>query len=551
MDVFSIFTLLGGVAFFLFGMNVMSGGLEKMAGSKLKKALRQMTCSKWRSLLIGAGITIAIQSSSALTVMLVGFVNSGLMEVGQTIGVIMGSNIGTTLTAWLLSMVGIESDNFFIRLLKPESFSPLFAIFGILLSMNRSHKKKQLGEIMLGFGVLMFGMELMSGAVAPLADTPEFSHVFTAFSNPILGVLTGAVVTGVIQSSAASIGMLEALSLTGGVTFGAAIPIIMGQNIGTCATALISSIGVNRNAKRVAVIHISFNIFGTLLFCAVFYALNAFLHFNFLGDAVQPYQIALFHTLFNVGTTAALLPFTGRLEKLANGIVKEKKKGREFAHLDPHLLASPTLAIGECTQMVTKMGEYSKDFLKDSLDLLFHYSEKRADEMIEDESKLYIYRDSLMPFLIQLCGNDLSPEDSREVTRLLHAVSDFRRIGDHCINIISCATELSEKEVPLPEKEKDDLRECAKLLNRLSDAATVLFEENDPFLAQDIYSLERALTSQTSAAKDGYILRLKQGACPLDDGILFNDILHNIERVSSHHCSIAATSLQVSRNEMF
>ncbi len=549
MDVFSIFTLLGGVAFFLFGMNTMSNGLEKMAGCKLKKALREMTCSKWRSMLIGAGITIAIQSSSALTVMLVGFVNSGLMEVGQTIGIIMGSNIGTTLTAWLLSMVGIESDNFFLRLLKPESFSPLSAIAGILLTLSKSRKKKQLGEILLGFGVLMFGMQLMSDAVAPLADNPEFGQVFLAFSNPILGILIGTVITGIIQSSAASIGMLQALSLTGGVTFGAAIPIIMGQNIGTCATALISSIGVNRNAKRVSVIHISFNVIGTLLFCSIFYALNALLNFKFLDDAIAPYQIALFHTLFNVATTAVLLPFTKQLEKLSRRIVKEKKKGCDFAYLDPHLLTTPTLAIGECTQMTAKMGEYSRDFLKDSLDLLFHYSEKRADEMIEDESKLYIYRDSLMPFLIQLCGNDLSPEDSREVTRLLHAVGDFRRIGDHCINIINCATELNEKEIPLPDKEKDDLRECVKLLNRLSDAATVMFTENDPFLTQDIYSLERALTNQTSAAKDGYIQRLKEGACPLEDGILFNDLLHNIERVSSHHCAIAATALQVSRNE--
>ena len=550
MDVFSVFTLLGGVAFFLFGMNTMSGGLEKMAGCKLKKALREMTCSKWRSLLIGAGITIAIQSSSALTVMLVGFVNSGIMEVCQTVGIIMGSNIGTTLTAWLLSMVGIESDNFFLRLLKPESFSPLAAVAGILLSMSKSRKKKQLGEILLGFGVLMFGMELMGDAVAPLADMPEFSQVLTAFSNPVLGILIGALITAVIQSSAASVGMLQALSLTGSVTFGAAIPIILGQNIGTCATALISSIGVNRNAKRVSVIHISFNIIGTTLFCAVFYTLNGILKFSFLENAITPFEIALFHTLSNLATTAVLLPFAKQLEKLACRVVKEKKKGCDFAYLDPHLLLTPTLAIGECTQMTAKMGEYSRDFLKDSLDLLFHYSEKRADDMIEDESKLYVYRDSLMPFLIQLCGNDLSPEDSREVTRLLHAVGDFRRIGDHCINIINCATELNEKEIPLPDKEKDDLRECAKLLIRLSDAATVLFTENDPFLAQDIYSLERALTNQTCSAKDGYILRLKQGACPLEDGILFNDLLHNMERVSSHHCAIAATALQISRNEL-
>ncbi len=548
MDIFSIFTLLGGVAFFLFGMNTMSNGLEKMAGCKLKKALREMTCSKWKSLLIGAGITIAIQSSSALTVMLVGFVNSGIMEVSQTIGIIMGSNIGTTLTAWLLSMVGIESNNFFLRLLKPESFSPLAAIFGILLTLSKSRKKKQLGEILLGFGVLMFGMELMSDAVAPLSDMPEFSRVFTTFSNPVLGILTGTVITAIIQSSAASVGMLQALSLTGSVTFGAAIPIILGQNIGTCATALISSIGVNRNAKRVSAIHILFNVVGTTLFCAVFYTFNAIFKFTFLDDAITPFQIALFHTLFNVLTTAVLLPFTKQLEKLACRIVKEKKKGCDFAYLDVHLLSTPTLAIGECTQMTTKMGEYSRDFLRNTLDLLFHYSEKRADEMIEDEKKLYTYRDSLMPFLIQLCGNDLSSEDSREVTRLLHAVSDFRRIGDHCINIINCAAELSEKETPLPEKEKEDLRECAKLLNRLSDAATVLFEENDPFLAQDIYSLEHALTSQTSAAKDGYIQSLKDGTCTLENGILFNDLLHNIERVSSHHCSIAATVLQVSRN---
>nr|HPR40065.1 Na/Pi symporter [Oscillospiraceae bacterium] len=407
-----------------------------------------------------------------------------------------------------------------------------------------------LGEILLGFGVLMFGMELMSDAVAPLADMPEFSQVLTAFSNPVLGILIGAFITAVIQSSAASVGMLQALSLTGSVTFGAAIPIILGQNIGTCATALISSIGVNRNAKRVSVIHISFNIIGTTLFCVVFYTLNGIFKFSFLENAITPFEIALFHTLFNLATTMVLLPFAKQLEKLACRVVKEKKKGCDFAYLDPHLLMTPTLAIGECTQMASKMGEYSRDFLRDSLDLLFHYSEKRADDMIEDESKLYIYRDSLMPFLIQLCGNDLSPEDSREVTRLLHAVGDFRRIGDHCINIINCATELHEKEIPLPDKENDDLRECAKLLNRLSDAATVLFTENDPFLAQDIYSLERALTNQTCSAKDGYILRLKQGACPLEDGILFNDLLHNMERVSSHHCAIAATALQISRNEL-
>ena len=349
MDIFSLFTLCGGLAFFLYGMNVMSKSLEKMAGGKLERLLKKMTSNPLKSLLLGAGITIAIQSSSAMTVMLVGLVNSGVMELGQTIGVIMGSNIGTTLTPWILSLSGLEGDNFWMQLLKPENFSPVVALIGIILIMGSKKQRKQdVGRIMVGFAILMYGMELMKDAVSPLADMPEFSSLLTAFNNPIIGVLVGAVFTGLIQSSAASVGILQALALTGSITFGMAMPIIMGQNIGTCVTALISSVGVNRNAKRVSAVHISFNLLGTVIFLILFYGGNLIVPFPFLNDAIDAVGIAFFHTLFNLVTTILLLPFSRQLEKLACRLVSAEPKAESFAFLDPLLLRTPSIAVSEC-----------------------------------------------------------------------------------------------------------------------------------------------------------------------------------------------------------
>ena len=357
MDIFSVFTLCGGLAFFLYGMTTMSKSLEKMAGGKLERVLKRMTSNPFKSLLLGAGITIAIQSSSAMTVMLVGLVNSGVMELGQTIGVIMGSNIGTTLTAWILSLTGIESESVFVNLLKPENFSPVIALVGIILIMaSKKQRRRDIGRILVGFAILMYGMELMKDAVSPLADMPEFSSLLTAFNNPLLGVLVGAVFTGVIQSSAASVGILQALALTGSITYGMAVPIIMGQNIGTCVTALLSSIGVNRNAKRVSVIHISFNIIGTVVGLLLFYGGNALFHFAFVNAAVGAVGIAFCHTVFNVFTTLLLLPFSRQLEKLARKVVQNEDKAEQFAFLDPRLLRTPGVAISECVNMTNAMG---------------------------------------------------------------------------------------------------------------------------------------------------------------------------------------------------
>jgi len=423
MNIFSIFTLLGGLAFFLYGMTVMSGGLEKVAGGKLEQLLRKMTDNPIKSLLLGAGITIAIQSSSAMTVMLVGLVNSGIMQLSQTVGVIMGSNIGTTLTAWILSLAGIESENILIQMLKPESFSPIAALIGILLIMSgKTDRKRNTGSILVGFAVLMFGMELMKDALSPLADMPEFSSILTAFTNPILGVLVGAVFTGVIQSSAASVGILQALSMTGSITFGMALPIIMGQNIGTCITALLSSIGVNTNAKRVAVIHILFNVAGTVFCLTVFYILHAIFNFTFIDKSISAVGIALCHTLFNFICTALLLPFSKLLVRISEQVVNDKKTvGKEkHAFLDERLLKMPSVAIAECYNLSYKMADITKEAVNNSLLLLSKYDEKKKNQIIEDENIVDTYEDKLGSYLVKFNKMDLAENESQMISKMLH-----------------------------------------------------------------------------------------------------------------------------------
>ena len=457
MDFFSIITLLGGLAFFLYGMNMLSSGLERMAGGKLEGGLKKLTSNRFMGLLLGMGITAAIQSSSAVTVMLVGLVNSGIMTIGRSISVIMGSNIGTTMTAWILTLVGVESDNFWMKLLKPENFSLAFAFVGILLIMaGKSDKKKNVGGILIGFAILMYGMKLMSGAVKPLANDPTFTSLFTAFQNPLLGVLVGLVVTAVIQSSSASVGILQALALTGSISYGAAIPIIMGQNIGTCVTAMISSMGVSKNAKKVAVIHIAFNLIGTAVCLALYLAGNAFFRFAFVDMPIDAVGIAVVHTLFNIFTVALLLPFSNLLEKLANRLMPDTVR-EDAPLLDTRLMATPSVAIAECDALAAKMCATAKDSLVAAMAVLDSYDEAKAKQIIAWEKELDRYEDSLGTYLVQLSSKRLSEKDSLLVSKILHSINDFERLGDHAVNLVEAAQELQDKGLSFSDKAKQEL----------------------------------------------------------------------------------------------
>lgn len=547
MDVFSFLTLGGGVAFFLYGMHVMSAGLEKLSGGKLEQLLKQMTSNVWKSLFLGMGLTIAIQSSSALTVMLVGLVNSGIMLLYQTIGIIMGSNIGTTLTAWLLSLVGIESSNVFVRLLKPESFSPILAVIGILLIMTaKQSKKRDTGNVLVGFSVLMFGMQLMSDAVSPLAQTPEFSKVLVFFENPILGVLVGAIFTGIIQSSAASVGILQALSLTGSVTFGMTFPIIMGQNIGTCVTALLSSIGVNRNAKRVAVVHVSFNVIGTVICLLLYYALNAVFRFEFVSAPISPVGIALCHSVFNVFTTFLLLPFRRLLEQLSYLIVPKQLEGDlACTFLDERLLESPSLAVAECSNAAVRMAELAKETLLESLDILKHYDEATAERITNNESLLDSYEDHMGSFLVRIASHDLTEQDSRQVSKLLHVIGDFERIGDHAVNILGAARELHVKHIRFSSAALGEVDLLVRALTEILSTTIRAYETADIALAATVEPLEQVIDGLTNQIKIRHVERLQQGSCTIELGFILSDLLNNFERVSDHCSNIAVCVIEV------
>ena len=551
MDIFSVFTLCGGLAFFLFGMNTMSKSLEKMAGGKLERTLKRMTSNPLSSLLLGAGITIAIQSSSAVTVMLVGLVNSGVMELGQTIGVIMGSNIGTTLTAWILSLSGIKSGNVWVNLLKPENFSPLVALVGILLIMaSKKQKQRDIGRILMGFAILMYGMELMKEAVSPLQDMPEFASILTAFNNPLLGVLVGAVFTGIIQSSAASVGILQALAMTGAVTYGMAIPIIMGQNIGTCVTAILSSIGVNRSAKRVAAVHISFNIIGTVICLFLFYGLGSFLPFTFMDDTASAVSVALCHTVFNVFTTVMLLPFSKQLEKLACILVKSETKSEQFAFLDPLLLRTPGAAINECIAMVGKMSELARKNFLLAVQQLESYTADRETQILEDEDKLDTYEDRLGDYLVQISRHGLSGENSRQVSRMLHCIGDFERIGDHAVNIQESAQELHDKQLAFSDCAKGELEVLSRALNDILNHALDCFSINDPEAAVLVEPLEETIDRLIEEIRLRHIERLQSGVCTIQLGFILNDLLTNFERVSDHCSNIAVCVIETNRPDV-
>ena len=551
MDIFSLFTLCGGLAFFLYGMTTMSKSLEKMAGGKLERLLKRMTSNPFKSLLLGAGITIAIQSSSAMTVMLVGLVNSGVMELGQTIGVIMGSNIGTTLTAWILSLAGIESESVFVNLLKPENFSPVIALVGIILIMgSKKQKRRDIGRILVGFSILMYGMELMKESVSPLADMPEFSSLLTAFNNPLLGVLVGAVFTGVIQSSAASVGILQALAMTGSITYGMAVPIIMGQNIGTCVTALISSIGVNRNAKRVSVIHISFNVIGTVVGLILFYGGNLIFHFDFMDAAVGAVGIAFCHTVFNVFTTLLLLPFSRQLEKLARRAIKAEDKSEQFAFLDPLLLRTPGVAISECVSMTNRMGAVAHENLLDAVRQLSDYQEARETLITENEDKLDIYEDRLGDYLVKISQHGVSMSDIRTVSRLLHAIGDFERIGDHALNLQESARELHEKDLHFSDAAREELEVLLTALNDIMALAFDSFAANDPVAAREVEPLEETIDQLIEEIRMRHIHRLQTGECTIQLGFVLSDLLTNFERVSDHCSNIAVCVIESQADDL-
>ncbi|MEG0914112.1 MAG: Na/Pi cotransporter family protein, partial [Oscillospiraceae bacterium] len=448
MDIFKVLTMLGGLALFLFGMQVMGEGLEKRAGNQLKGILEKMTSNPIKGVLLGIAVTAVIQSSSATTVMIVGFVNSGIMQLSQAIGVIMGANVGTTVTSWILSLSGIQGDNFFVNMLKPSSFSPILAIIGVgMLLFSKSSKKKDTASIMLGFAVLMFGMQTMTDAVQPLASVPEFANLLLVFENPLMAVLAGAVLTAVIQSSSASVGILQAIAATGSLTYGAAIPIIMGQNIGTCITAILSSIGTNRNAKRTAVVHLLFNIIGTCICLALFYTLNAIVEFAFIGDSINALGIAIVHSTFNVICTALLLPFTKQLEKLVCLIIKDDKKTEEFQMLDDRLLATPSIAVEQCKKLSSEMANLARDGLVRSVSACLDYDATQAKIIAQEEDAVDMFEDKLGSYLVKLSQKTMSNSDSREITKILHTIGDLERISDRSVNISKATYELFEKKL--------------------------------------------------------------------------------------------------------
>ena len=547
MDIFSFITLIGGLALFLYGMSVMSQGLEKLAGGQLEAILGKMTSNPVKSLFLGIGITAIIQSSSAVTVMLVGLVNSGIMQLGNTVGVIMGSNIGTTVTAWILSLIGIQGDNVFVKLLNPESFSPVLAFIGILMIMiSKKEKKQDVGTIMVGFAVLMYGMTFMSDAVKPLADSPDFTSIITKFNNPLLGVLTGVILTAVIQSSSASVGILQALSLTGEITYGMAIPIIMGQNIGTCVTALISSIGVNKNAKRVAVIHISFNLIGTAIFMTL-YCLGLYvLDMTFIETAINPVDIAIVHSIFNIFTSVVLLPFSQKLVKIAEKVIKTDNVKEEVL-LDERLLKAPTIALQECNNLAIEMAHLAKESMKLAMENLYEFDAKKAERVAKIEEEADMYEDRLGAYLIKLSACDITERDRAQVSKLLHSIGDFERITDHAVNIVEVAREIKEKHCEFSDVGAMELDKATAALEEIMDIAINAYENEDVEEAYKVEPLEEVVDGLMETIKMHHVSRLQSGDCTIQHGFIMSDLFNDYERVSDHCSNIALGIIELSK----
>ncbi len=551
MDIFDVLSLIGGLSLFLFGMNVMGQALERRAGNKLRTLLGRLTTNRMSGFLTGLGVTAVIQSSSATTVMVVGFVNSGLMTLSQAINVIMGANVGTTVTAWILSLSGIDSGNMIVQLFKPSSFTPILALVGIIFYMfcNNS-KKKDTGTILLGFATLMFGMETMSAAVSGLRDVPAFQELFIMFRNPVLGVLAGALLTAIIQSSSASVGILQALAVTGQVSFGAAIPIIMGQNIGTCVTAMISSVGANKNAKRAAFVHLSFNIIGTIVWLTVFCIIKELFAPALLNRSASLVGIAVAHSVFNVLCTILLLPMAGFLEKLAQRIVPDAKEPEVRTELDERLLVTPPLALENCRKVSITMAETSTAALKEGLSCLHSYEPAFAEDIREKESKTDYYEDILGTYLVKLSGSQISENDSSEATKLLKVIGDFERISDHALNLLESAEELQQKGLAFTESAAGELEILSAAINEILDLSTNAFIYNDLESASKVESLEQVIDGLKEQMRTRHILRLQKGECSIDAGFVWSDLLTNLERTSDHCSNIAGCVLDMAQNKL-
>lgn len=551
MSIFDVLTLIGGLCLFLFGMNLMGEALERRAGGSLQKILAKLTTSKIAGLLTGLGVTAVIQSSSATTVMVVGFVNSGLMTLRQAINVIMGANIGTTVTAWILSLGGISGDNLFIQLLKPMSFTPLLALIGIVFYMFcKSDKKKDTGVILLGFATLMFGMDIMTGAVAGLKDVPEFQQLFLLFENPILGVLAGAILTAIIQSSSASVGILQALATTGQVSYGAAIPIIMGQNIGTCITAILSSFGANKNAKRAALVHLSFNVIGTAIMITVFCIVQAVFDPILLSmNATQP-GIAVAHSIFNVVCTLLLLPMSGLLEKLVIKLVPDAKTPETTTELDPRLLATPAVALENCHNLVLEMADCATTSMNQSIECLITFSPELVEKIREAEDRTDHLEDVIGSYLVDLSAHQLSAEQSAEAAKLLRVIGDYERVADHSVNLLGSSEEMKNKGLGFSGQALEELKVLCAAVNEALALSTKAFLENDLQAAQEVEALEETIDELKESMRRRHIVRLQQGQCSIEAGFVWADILTNLERTSDHCSNIAGCVMETAHNQM-
>ena len=557
MDIFSILTMIGGLALFLYGMTAMGEGLTKFAGGKLEILLERLTSKKIFAVLLGAGVTAVIQSSSATTVMVVGFVNSGIMKLQQTVGIIMGANIGTTITSWILSLTGIEGDAVWVKLLKPSSFSPLLAAAGIILLMTAkgSDRKKDIGSIFLGFAILMFGMETMSDAVKPLADNEKFTGILTTFSFPLLGLAAGAILTAIIQSSSASVGILQALCLSGVVSYATAIPIIMGQNIGTCVTSIISSVGASKNAKRAAMIHLYFNLIGTIIFMTVFYIINAVIPFDLMDDSASAFGIAVIHSLFNVTVTVVLYPFANLLVKLATATIREEKEpvapvmdSNEEApanQLDERFLSRPAFAMEMAKDVTIEMARETEMAVDMALNILTNYDAKHGEEVIHLEQRVDQYEDKLSTYLVKLSSKNLSKRDSRIMSVLLHSINDLERISDHAINLQESAYAIYDKNMEFSDSAKEELSVICRAVRDIVQMTVRAFSTDDIEGAEDVEPLEEYVDRLTKEIKQRHVMRLRQGKCTIELGLVLEDILTILERISDHCSNIAVAMIEI------
>ena len=559
MDIFDVLSMVGGLALFLYGMHIMGDALAKMSGGKLEKVLERLTSNKWSAVLLGAGVTAVIQSSGATTVMVVGFVNSGIMKLNQAVGIIMGANIGTTATSWLLSLSGIDGGSFFLQMLKPTSFTPILAVIGaILVVFCKSEKKHNIGTILLGFAILMYGMTAMSSAVEPLKDVPQFTHILTKFENPLLGVIAGFVLTTIMQSSSVSVGILQALCSTGAVSYALALPIIMGQNIGSCTTAMISSVGASKDAKRAAAVHFYFNVIGTVVFMLVFYISNAFVHYAFLPQAANEVGIATIHSIYNIAATIVLLPLSGFLEFLAVKTIKDddeeedelSKHDKVLQLLDPVFLERPGFAIMQCRKVASEMAELSMKSVGRAVGLLTAYDEEIAERIRKEEDTVDKYEDQLGTYLLRLSTKDLSKEDGHRLSLMLHSLGDIERISDLAVNILLAVEQMHKKELIFSKKAMDELAVYSKALKDILTMTVDAFEQNDRYKAALVQPLEELMDDMNKELKKRHVKRLRKGKCTIELGLSLSDISDTYERISDHCSNIATCVIQVEDDEL-